>query len=110
MPEVNWDDVLDKMIEAAKNVLGANWSAATGTLKPVFESLAKAAADIEAQKIAGTITAEDARDDIAIVKDSLSEAADALKGQGLIAAEEAVNAAIGILGPVLKTATGWTLL
>jgi hypothetical protein len=98
------------MLAAAKDNLGKFWKQA----KPYAENEAMGMANkllmIEKLKLAGKITKAEALLHIEIQKSAFRTVLLSIKGLGLIAVEDTINAAMGAVAKVVNKAIGWQVL
>ena len=98
------------MLNAAKPILQNAWK----EVKPFAEKESKAFAQnlamIGKLKIEGKITKEEALLHIQIQKNSFRTVLLAIQGLGLIAVENALNAAIAVIASTVNKTIGWNLL
>jgi hypothetical protein len=98
------------MLNAAKPVLQDFWKDA----KPYAEKEAKAFAQnlamIEKLKIQGKISKEAAAIHIDIQKNSFRAVLLTIQGLGILAVQDALNAAFGVIRGTVNKAIGWILL
>jgi hypothetical protein len=110
MAQIDPKDLAAQMAKAAADVLKREWAKARTYAEPAFERLAATAVEIEASKLAGKITEDDARIMMKMHKNSFDTVVLTLKDEGVIAAEQAINAALGVAAGIVNTALGWHLL
>jgi hypothetical protein len=110
MPQLNIEDLLKKMLEAAKGSLTKDWQKISGVATSSLKALAQNLVDIEEMKLDGTITQEKAALMIDMQKNTIKIVMLTEKGLGLLAVEAAINAVIGVVKDTVNTAIGWTLL
>jgi len=98
--------------EAAKKII----EILTGAGKEVVsyaqteaKKLATSAAEIAEMRLRGEITDEEARLQLRIQKNASIAVLMAIKGISKIAVEQAINAALNVIGAAIKTATGLPL-
>ena len=98
--------------EAAKKII----EILTGAGKDVVsyaqaeaKKLAISAAEIAEMRLSGEITEEEAKLHLHIQKNASSAVLMAIKGISKIAVEQAINAALNVIGTAVKTATGLPL-
>lgn len=107
---INIAAIAKDMLNAAKPVLQNYWK----EVKPYVEKESKAFAQnlamIAKLKLEGRITREEALLHIEIQKNSFRTVLLAIQGLGLIAVENALNAAIGVIATTVNKAIGWNLL
>ena len=108
--DLNFSDIIKDMTAAAKEVLSAHWK----DVKPFAELQVKTFAQnvklIGELKLKGLINEEKAKLQLAIQRDSVRTVLIAFEGIGLVAAENAINAAISVVRTAINKAIGWTLL
>jgi len=110
MADLDVKKLVDDMIAAAAKILGKNWQAAKEYAVPEFETLAQAALKVGRELAAGDISGEQARTMLQINRSSLATVTMTLKGMGMIAAEEAVNAAFELARGALNAVIGRQVL
>lgn len=107
---INISSIAKDMLNAAKPILQNYWK----EVKPYVEKESKAFAQnlamIAKLKLEGKITREEALLHIEIQKNSYRTVLLAIQGLGLIAVENALNAAIGVIATTVNKAIGWNLL
>lgn len=107
---LNVSAIAKDMLNAAKPILQNSWK----EVKPYAEKESKAFAQnlamIARLKLEGKITKEEALLHIQIQKNSYRTVLLAIQGLGLIAVENALNAAIGVISTTVNKAIGWNLL
>ena len=103
-------DIVTPMLDAAKPIFEKYWS----DVKPYAEKEAKGFAQnllmIEKLKLLGKMTQEEAAIHIRIQKNSYLSVLTAIAGISAITAENALNAAIGVVRDTVNKAIGWKLL
>ncbi len=102
--------MLKNMLEAAEESLKDNWGDVKDVATSSFKTLAQNLADIEAMKIAGTISQEKACLMIAMQKQAVIIAIATEETLGLVAAQNALNAALSVIKDTVNTAIGWAIL
>jgi len=107
---LNTNELLEQMTKALKDNLSEHWPAIRDLATSEVKKLAQNMADIEAMKIAGTISEEQARLQLNIQKNSLKTVLLTEKGLGLLAVEAAINAALGVVSAAVNKAIGWSIL
>ncbi len=98
------------MLNAAKAPLAKAWSEAEGYAKMEFTKISQNLTAIEQMWFAKTITQEKARLQLDIQKNASRAVLLAIEGLGIIAVEQAINAALGAVKDTVNKALGWTLL
>ena len=111
MPDAPSIDALVKsMIAAARGSLGRDWSKARTFAEPQFDNLARSLVSIARMTAEGTITAQEAAALLEIHKNTTRIILLTVKGLGLLAVENAINAALGAVKETLNRAFGVALL
>jgi hypothetical protein len=99
------------MLEAARGtVTKKQWTNMRDYAEESFRKIAGDIAFIEAQQIAGKMTAEQARLHLEIQKNAARTVLLTLEGMGLLAAEAAINAALAAIKKTVNTALGFVLI
>lgn len=98
------------MLNAAKPVLEGYWKEVKPYVEKESKSFVQNLAMIAKLKLQGSITKEEALLHIQIQKNSYRTVLLAVEGLGLIAVENALNAAIAAISKTVNTAIGWSLL
>ena len=110
MAKIDAKDLVAQMVAAAVGVLKGQWAKAKEYAQPEFEKLAAIAVDIEAKKLAGKIAEDEARILMKMEKNAFDTVVLTLKDEGVLAAEQAINAALSVAAGIVNTALGWHLL
>ena len=103
-------NLVKEMITAAKPALQTYWKDVKPYAEKESRSFVQNLAMIEKLKLQGEITKDEALIHIQIQKNSFRTVLLAIKGLGILTAENAINAAIGAIKNTVNTAIGWTLL
>lgn len=107
---INVASIAKDMLNASKPILQKYWK----EVKPYAEKESKAFAQnlamIAKLKLENKITKEEALLHIEIQKNSFRTVLLAVQGLGLVAVENALNAAIGVVAGAVNKAIGWNLL
>jgi hypothetical protein len=110
MPGLDIATLLESMGTAAAGVLQSKWPAVRSFATTEFQKIAQTITSIGAQVASGEITTDEA----AILLDMQQNASRAviasLEGMTLIAAEQAVNAALAAIKGVVNSALGFALI
>lgn len=110
MSKIDFSSVLNEMIGAAKNSLADKWPEVEELGTSSFKSLAQGLVDIEVMRLNGKITEEQARLLLDMNRSTLKIVLLSIEGIGLVAVEEAINAALNAVKDVVNTAVGFALL
>lgn len=110
MSEINTSEILKSMLNAAKSVLDKQWKEVKPFAEQEFRALAQNLQLILKLKLQGKITEEQAKYYFEIQKSSVRIVLLAIEGIGIVAVENAINAALGVVKDTVNTAIGWTIL
>ena len=100
----------DDMVAAASAALGKDWNAARTYAVPEFKRLAAVLTGIAEQTATGELTLAEARALLQIHQNTTRNVILAVQGLGLLAVENAVNAALGVVRDAINTAAGGILV
>jgi len=98
------------MLNAAKIVLLQEWPEVQNYAKTEFKKIAEDIAMIQEMKLNDEITEERARLHLEIQKNATRTVLLAIQGLGIIAVEQAINAALDVVKGTVNKALGWDLL
>ncbi len=107
---LNVDSLAESMFTAAKGPLEANWKTVAPYAQTQFKNIAQQIVDIEAQLVAGTINQQQASLLLDMQKNASRTALLTVEGIGLLAAQEAINAALGAISGIVNGALKFSLL
>jgi|SRR5690606_27981864 len=110
MSKIDFSSLLNEMMTAAKNSLGSRWKEVEELGTSSFKSLAQGIVDIEKMRINNTVSEEQAKLLLDMHKSTLRIVLLSIEGIGLIAVEEAINAALNAVKQTVNTALGFALL
>ena len=110
MADININDILEKMLGAAKGVLENHWEEAKPFAEQELKSLAENIGLISQLKLEGKINEEQAKLYIEIQKSSVRIVLLTIEGLGILAVEAAINAALDIVKTTVNTTIGWSIL
>lgn len=110
MNTLNFSTLLDDMLTAAKGVLADKWPAVRELATSSFKTLANSLIDIEAMRADGTISEEQARLLLDMHKNTAKIVLLSVEIVGIVAAEQAINAALDSVKTAVNTAIGFPLL
>ncbi|MHC4250872.1 MAG: hypothetical protein ACYS9X_17230 [Planctomycetota bacterium] len=100
----------DEMKAAAANALKTKWSEVKEYAATEFRKLGESFLMLERMKLAGELDEEEARLYLDIQKNALRAVILAVEGIGLVAAERAINSALGAVSNAVNKALGFPLL
>ncbi len=104
MASINWSTVLRQAIAAAENVLGDKWQVVSTGATSQITNLTNTAEFIALNK--NNMTPAEYNAILAIQQLALQNVLLIYEDIGIASAEQAVQAAWGVIGSALKTATG----
>ncbi len=110
MSTINFNQLVKDMLTAAKGPLSASWKEAKPYAESEFKAFAENIRLIEKLKLEGTIDEERARLHINIQKNSIQIVLLSIEGIGILAVENAINAAISVIQNTVNRAIGWSIL
>lgn len=103
-------ELAGSMIGAAKGTLDRDWKRARAFAEPELSRLAQSLVDIGTLLAQGTITELEARSLFEIHKNTTRTVLLTVKGLGLLAVENAINAALGAVQQAVNGALGVALI
>lgn len=103
-PDVS--ELAETMANAAKQSLAADWPKAKKFAKPEFSRLAQSLVDIGELAASEEISALEAQSLLAIHRNTTKTVLLTVQGLGLLAVENAINAALGAVKDTINTAVG----
>lgn len=98
------------MVQAARGSLGKDWGKARGFAEPELSKLATSLQDIVRMAATGEISELEARSLLEIHKNTTRTVLLTVKGLGLLAVENAINAALGAVKGAVNGAIGMALI
>ena len=104
MPAINWTQVGDEAITAAKNVLSGSWNNVSKAALPQIEAMISIGRSIEQDKINGTLTQSEYELLEAMQKNAMKGILSSYEAVGIVVAEQAATAAWNVLASALKGA------
>jgi hypothetical protein len=110
MPSIDVDKLLKAMLGAARASLGKSWPDVRDYATTEFKKIGESIRFIGEQVAAGKMDEEEAELQLSIQQHASRSALLAAEGLGLLAAEEAINAALGAIKDVVNNALKFTLL
>jgi hypothetical protein len=111
MPEFpSIGDLVTSMTEAAKGSFSKDWKKARTFAEPELGRLAQVLVEIGKLAATGEITDVEARSLFEIHKNTTKTVILTVKGLGLLAVENAINAALGAVRGVVNGAIGFALI
>ncbi len=110
MPEINIEKLAKDMTGAAMGVFKEKWPSVKTYAEAEFKKLGETVIAVQKSKLAGNITEEEARLLMDMQKNAMRSVMLTVEGLGIIAVEEALNAALDVVRSTINTAVGWTIL
>jgi hypothetical protein len=110
MPTLDVSTLLKDMLGAAKNSLGNKWPKVKDLATNSFKKLSQVLVDIETMKLAGTISNEQASLMLDMEKNTFKIVMLSVEILGILAVEDALNAALKVVKQTVNTAVGFALV
>lgn len=110
MAEIDFNKLLKDMIAAAEKKLTKSWPEAKDFAESEFKKIGEAILFIEGQYALGKMTSEQAKLHLEIQKNASRTVLLTLEGLGVLAVEDAINAALGVIRDTVNNALGFVLL
>lgn len=110
MSAIDFSAILTQMLNAAKTALADKWPVVETIATSSFKTLAQSLVDIGDMLANKTINDAQAKLLFDIQKNSTTMVLLSVEVVGIVAAENAVNAALGVIKDVVNTAAKFTLL
>ena len=110
MPEIDTEALLKSMLAAAKGVLAKKWPKVKDYATSEFKKIGESIRFIAQQVAAGKMGKEEAQLQLSIQQHASRAALLAVEGLGLVAAEQAINAALAAVKTTVNAALPFKLL
>jgi hypothetical protein len=110
MPGLSVAGLVTDMLDAVKASLGKDFSKTKDFAKPELQRLARSLVDITKLVVAGKVTDQQARALVAIHRNTTQIVLLTIEGLGIIAVENATNAAIDAIRTTVNRAAKFALL
>lgn len=110
MATLDFNLLLNQMINAGKASFSDKWPGVKDLATNSFQKLAQTLVDIEKMRIEGTIDETQARLLIDMEKNTFKIVLLSIEGLGLLAVEDALNAALKIIKDTVNKAIGFILI
>lgn len=110
MAEINWEDVIGRMLQAAANSLKGDWPRVRSVMERDLRDIADDAKDIERDYAAGKLDEQTAKRYRQIVNNKAKTLEALIRGMVKLSAERAVNSALMVLRATVNTLVGWAVL
>ncbi len=99
-----------QMVSAAVGVIGGKWNRVKAYAAPEFLKIAHTLAGIEAAKLNGEITEQEAHILLDMQKNASRSVLIASETMGIVVAEQAINAALAVVRDAVNKLIGWPLV
>jgi hypothetical protein len=106
MPKVNWPKVQTDIEACLKGDLGSAWGNVSSAAVPQIQAMIAIARNIEAQYASGKLTEDEYKSLRSMQKNALEGILSAYQGIGIVAAEQAADAAWKMISSALLGAAG----
>lgn len=103
-------DLIQSMTKAAKDSLAKDWPKAKDYAEPEMKKLAQSLVDITGLAAQGKVNKQQAQALLQIHKNTTMMVLLTIKGLGIIAVEDAINAALSAVGDAVNAAAGLIIL
>jgi hypothetical protein len=103
-------NLINQMVSASKESLGKDWPAMDGLALSAYQTLAQTLVNIQSLETAGTLIQPKADLLLDMQKNTLQSVLLAEEGLGLLAVQNAINAALKAIAQIVNDAIGFTLL
>ena len=110
MAKIDTTSLVQNMLAAVKQVLQLHWSDVRPFAETEMQKLAATAAQIETGQAEGTITQAQAQILLSMQANASQAVLTAVETVGMIAAQDAINAAIQVLTAAINKAIGFAFL
>jgi hypothetical protein len=110
MATLRMTDMLESMMGAARESLAEDWPRARDYAKPEFKKLAQSLIDITRLAASGKVNGEQARALLRIHRNTTLTVMLTVEGLGVIAVENAINAALKAVRDTVNAVTPFRLL
>ncbi len=110
MARLRLSELLESMMGAARESLAEDWPRARDHAKPEFKKLAQSLIDITRLAATGKVNRRQAAALLRIHRNTTLTVMLTVDGLGVIAVENAINAALGAVRDAVNAVTPWRLL
>ena len=107
---LNISDLVTPMLNAVKNSLAHDWPKAEDYATAEMKRLAQSLIDIQELIVEGKVNEQQAKPLMNVYKNTAVMVFIAIEGLGIIAVENAINAALGVVRETVNAATGIAIL
>jgi hypothetical protein len=110
MPQIDVTSLAKAMLVAVEKVLKVHWNDVRPFAEAEVQKLAVTAAQIEAGRMAGSLSDEQAKILVRMQANASQAVLTTVETVGMIAAQDAINAALQVLAQAVNTAAGFAIL
>ncbi|MFQ5847953.1 MAG: hypothetical protein ACE5IQ_09855 [Candidatus Methylomirabilales bacterium] len=110
MPDIDVEKLVKRMGSAALRVLKKKYPSVQKYAEVEFRKFGVTIVNIQKMKLAGDIDKEEARLLMEIQKNAMRSVMVTVEGLGIIAVEQAINAALRVVKDTVNSAIGWKLI
>ncbi len=110
MPDIDLKKLVEGMTSAALGVLKEKWPSVKTYAEAEFKKLGETVIGIQKAKLAGEMNEQEARLLMDMQKNAMRAVMLTIEGLGIIAVEQAINAALAVVRDTINSAIGWTIL
>lgn len=110
MSTIDFSKILGDMLGAAKSQLADKWPAVESLATSSIKTLAQSLVDIEEMSLKGTITKEQASLLLNMHKNTAKMVLLSVEVVGIVAAEQAINAALDVVKDAINNTIGFGLI
>jgi hypothetical protein len=110
MPNIDFAQLAKDMLAAAKPSLLAHWNSVRPFAETEMQKLAETALQIKLGQADGSLTQQQAQILLKMQANASQAVLTAVETVGMIAAQDAINAALNVLKQALNTAIGFSFL
>lgn len=107
---INVNDLLGDMVEAAKGVLSGKWPDIKDYAETELKGIAEGIALVEKLHLAGSVTDEQAKLLFEMKKNTAKIVLLSIEGLGILAVEQAINAALDVVKEAVNGALDFSLI
>ena len=107
---INANEIFTSMFSTAQGVLSEKWPEIKDYAESEFKKLAESIVTIEKLKITNQINEEQAKLHLQIQKNATRTVLLTIEGLGILAVEQAINAALAVVKDTINNAIGFVLI
>lgn len=110
MSTINFEQLTSSMLNAAEGILKKQWTETKPYAETAFKAFAQNIEKIAEMQLLGKINEEQAKIYIEMQKSAMKVIMLTVEGMSILAAEEAINAALDIVRNTVNTALRWSVI